>query len=121
MKLKLSCLLCCIALEAACTSASSNPAPSGALSIKRPAGHHDYVFTSTQRTPGGATRVEVAFTLETSTEGMEEALITAYRHGPASGPLQAGQIDAPCTQRLAAPIGVIAVLRSHPRHINWPT
>jgi hypothetical protein len=99
-----------IALQAACGPAHPAPAPSGPLLVKRPAGRRDYVFTSTQQTPAGATRVEVAFTLETLAGGAEQAIITAYRHGPANGPLAAGQIDRACAQRLTPPTGAIAIL-----------
>lgn len=96
--------------SSACASTRARTSPPPALTIARSAGRHNYVFTSTQTSPGGRSRVQVAFTLITSADRVETAEVTAYRHASGDAPLTAGEIAPSCTPRLATSPGVIVVL-----------
>lgn len=99
-----------ILLSVACASSRSRPTPATRLTITRPAGRQDFEFTSRQVSPGGTSRVRIAFTLVTSAAGEETALVTAYEHAAGDAELSAGKIDPSCAPRLTAPSGVVAVL-----------
>lgn len=99
-----------VALIASCVSPGPVPAPSPGVKIARPAGSVSYVFTSSQTSPGGTSRVRVTFTLLTSAAGSESAVITGYEHASGGGAFSAGEISPSCRDRLTARPGAVAVL-----------
>lgn len=105
-----SILLLVSALACAGHAPSATSTPATALTLARPAGRREYVFTSRQTSPGGTSRVRVTFTLVTSAAGLETAIVTAYEHASGDAPLVAGEIASSCVRRLAAPSGAVAAL-----------
>lgn len=95
---------------AGCVPLGSRPVPATSLTLARPAGRRDYVFTSRQSTPGGTSSVRVAFTLVTSSDGRETALVTAYQRAVGDTSFVPVQIPPACASRLAAPPGAVAAL-----------
>jgi hypothetical protein len=72
------------------------------------------VFTSSEETPGGHSRLRVTLRLETHGDGTEIALLRSYEAAHGDAPLAPVRIDFPCAARLAAPAGAIAVLTITP-------
>ena len=95
---------------AGCASSGSRRVPPTSLTLARPKGRRDYVFTSRQSTPAGTSSVRVAFTLVTSAGGPETALVTAYQRAVGDTSYVPVEIAPGCASRLAAPPGAIVEL-----------